>query len=184
MDENELMQGLEEKTTNKIGKKLISIIIDDFPTHIAVSDNKIKANKFIKLNGQNIYNDNLNRFKRAHAMNHLHNYIMSILPKTEVPIYRKVKIKYDFFTVINHGDIRRMKSGFLTWLEAKDNYEPDWDIENLASIWIKAINDCLQKAKIIKNDNVKYVTGVSYDFHEIQSYQQRKIVVTIYEDLC
>jgi hypothetical protein len=176
----DLIIGLEERA-NEEGKEVLKIIIDEFPTHIAKTDNKIKENKFIKLNGQSIYNGELNRFSRANVMKHLHDYIMSKLPTLEVPLYKKYRITYHFYTVINHSDIRRLKSGYLTWLEAKDNYEPNWDIDNLAFIWIKAINDCLQKKKIIKNDNVKHIKGISYDFIEIKNHQQRKIVVTIKE---
>jgi len=174
---HELIDGLVEDNYT-IGETLHTMVIYDFPTHIAKTKNKIKENKFIKINNQAIYNDALNRFSRAIAINNLKDYVSYKLCNQVYKIKSKVTVNYEFHTVINHGDIRR-KNGTILWKIAKDDYRPCWDISNLAFIWMKVIDDTLEKLKIITNDNVKFVSGGSYQFVEVKDYRKRKIVIRL-----
>jgi hypothetical protein len=164
----------------------MNIILNKFPTHLAKTNNKVKANKMQKLNGQSIYNGAINRFTRAKIMENMHNYLIgAFMPHKEVlqecleemyPIEPEIHIH----TVINHGDIS-MRSGKICWKPAEPDYEPRWDIYNLASIWIKAIEDALSKSGIIPDDNVKYIRGGRYKFTEVKDIEDRKIIIKFKE---
>lgn len=149
---------------------------------MAKTGNKVKANKMIKLNNQSIYNSNLNRFGRNIVMHNMHEYlkaeIQPLLHKEILPGTFPIKIKFTFETVINHGSIS-MRSGKLCWKPAEPDYVPTWDIENLATIWTKAIADTLTMLKIIPDDNVEYVSGISYEFVPIEKLEERQITIEL-----
>lgn len=156
-----------------------------FPTHIARSDNKFAPNKMQKINNQAIYNGSLNRFARAIVMNNLHDYL-AVHMHTYLPAFLRsgvqfpVCVELEVHTVINHGDIS-MRKGKTCWKPAKPGYEPGWDIENLASIWIKALNDVFTRSKFIPDDNVKYIDCVGYKFEQVKTLEDRKLVIKIDE---
>lgn len=150
-------------------------------THIACTDNKIKANRLIKVNGQTIYNGALNKFKRAIVVNNMHYYFdYNIPPEMLGMSLDKVKrIEYTFHTVINHGNIS-MRSGNKVWLKAKPGYEATWDIDNLAFIWIKTINDALVSAKVLKDDNASIMKKGRYQLKEVEHIDDLELEVRIY----
>lgn len=162
------------------------IEIPEFPTHIAKTDNKYAANKMIKINNQSIYNGAINRFTRAVVMNNMHAYLAVQLHEY-LPLFLRESITFpvcvdvEIHTVINHGDIS-MRKGKICWKPAVEDYEPGWDIENLAAIWIKALNDVFTRSKFIPDDNVKYISCVSYKFVEVADLQDRKLIIKINED--
>lgn len=159
------------------------ISISNFPTHIAKTNNKTKSNKMIKVNNQAIYNSNLNRFSRNIVMKNLHNYLIKeIKPYKETFLresYRPpFEIEITIFTVINHGSIS-MRDHKISWKYPTEDYIPNWDIENLATIWIKAICDSLVMLKIIPDDNISYINKISYKFKEVENLTDRKLVIKI-----
>jgi len=153
------------------------IRLKNFPTHIAVSDNKTYANRYMKINGQSIYNGKLNRFSRNIAIKNLHNYITSQLPKNKKITEYPIKIKYLFKVVKNYGSISRRKEKII-WKPYKDNYRANWDIDNLAGIWIKAINDTLVKNKIIIDDTVVFIKGGDYEVEFVDDIKKMEIILT------
>ena len=157
----------------------MKIILKEFPTHIAKTDNKIADNKMLKINNQAIYNGYINRFTRNIVMANLHNYIKSELKVLKQPIFTyPVSITVSIYTVKNHGSIS-MRSGKVCWKPVKKNYIPTWDIENLASIWIKAINDSLVQEGIIPDDNIDYINSIKYKYYEVEKLEDRKIEIII-----
>jgi hypothetical protein len=153
------------------------IVLDKFPTHIEYTDNKTAPNKFIKINNQSIYNGKLNRFSRAIAVKNLHGYIESKIKQSCCPIQKyPITITYIIKTVKNHGSIS-MRKGKLYWKEANASYVPNWDIDNLAFLWIKAINDTLVKSGIIPEDNVSYVKGGKYKIKYVKDLNNREIII-------
>lgn len=161
------------------------IILNKFPTHIAKTDNKIASNKMIKINNQAIYNGALNRFARNIVMKNLHDYISKNLLLYK-HLYKReshsfpMNIKVIIYTVINHGNIS-MRSGKLIWKLPEEDYKPNWDIENLASIWIKAINDSLTLTGFIPDDNISYINSISYEYIEVKDFEDRKIEIHLDE---
>ena len=155
----------------------MKIVLKQFPTHIAYTDNKYAPNKMKKLNNQNIYNGALNRFSRAIAMRNLHHYIIDQIPKGMVIDKYPIKIHYLFKTVKNHGSISMRKTG-ICWKPPKDDYKANWDIQNLAMIWMKAGDDALTRAGVIIDDNVAFVQGSSYDLKFVEKLEDREIIIT------
>lgn len=151
----------------------------DFPTHIAKTNNKKAPNKMLKINNQAIYNGYINRFARNTVINNMQGWIDMQIPSSTPPISEyPVKIRFVIYTVRNHGSIS-LRKGKLCWKEPEEDYEPNWDIENLASIWIKTITDVLTKRGIIPDDSVQYVNNIEYKFREVKDLTKRKIEVTI-----
>lgn len=163
---------------------MLEFIIKEFPTHIAKTNNKVAPNKMIKINNQAIYNSNLNRFARNIVMSNMHNYIKSqLMPykpfiKKSKKQFKSLSIHLEINTVINHGSIS-MRGNKLNWKKAMGNYVPNWDIENLATIWLKALIDSLVQIGLIPDDNVKYVKKISYEFKEIEMLEDRYFKIII-----
>lgn len=165
----------------------MEITLPKFPTHLPKTNNKIKANKLIKLNGQSIYNGALSRFGRAIVMNNFHDYLVPEFKKFKDAIHAQMdlgELKYplvvvlNFYTPINHGNIQ-VRKGKLVWKPAEPDFEPSWDIDNLASIWMKPVKDSLAMAGIIPNDNVKFIRGGGYLFNEVSDIEDRKLVIKL-----
>jgi hypothetical protein len=159
------------------------IAITEFPTHLAKTNNKYKANKMQKLNYQSIYNGSLNRFGRANVMNNMHDYLIDKLePYREKFLEENISfpaaVHLEIHTVINHGDIS-MRSGKVCWKPAPEDYEPSWDIDNLSGIWMKGLKDSLVLAKLIPDDNVKYINYGAYSFVQVDDISQRKLLIKI-----
>ena len=49
----------------------------------------------------------------------------------------------------------------MIWKKHKPDYKPNWDLDNLAVLWIKIINDTLTQKGIIVDDTVEYVQGLN-----------------------
>ena len=163
---------------------MIKFTLKEFPTHVAKTDNKVAPNKMIKINNQAIYNGYINRFTRNTVIGNMHSWLMGRLKlvwipaKSILPLDLPVSITVNIYTVKNHGSIS-MRSGKLCWKPVKASYKPNWDIDNLASIWIKCICDVLVKEGIIPDDNIENVNKISYKYFEVQDIKDRKLVIII-----
>lgn len=160
---------------------VMHVILDKFPTHIEKTNNKIKEDKFIKINNQAIYNSGLSRFSRNTVMKNLSSYIIRTLKPQFKPSETKtlefpLNITISICTVINHGSISR-RNGNIMWKYPSEDYVPNWDIDNLGVIWGKAILDALVKLKIIPDDNVNYVKSVTYGFIPVEDIEDRQILI-------
>ena len=160
---------------------MVKIILDKFPTHIEKTANKIAADKFIKITNQSIYNGALNRFGRAIVVKNMHDYIISCVPEGLKVINYPVKPKYTFYTVRNHGNIRRTKKGEISWKPPASDFKATWDDDNLAFIWMKTIRDAFTKVGVWEDDNVDFVRGSDYDIVFIDDIKDRKITIEIKE---
>lgn len=153
------------------------ILLDKFPTHIAVTGNKIAKNKYMKITNQSVYNGALNRFARAHAVDNMHKYIMSCIPPDITSIPTPTKPHFTFYTVRNHGNVRRMKNGDISWKEPAVGFEATWDDDNLAFLWMKTFRDAITKAGLWKDDNVDYVRGGNWDLFFVNHIDDRRIII-------
>lgn len=157
---------------------LATISLPKFPTHLPKS-----GKTMWKVNGQSIYSKALNEFARAIVVNKAHEYIVDEITKQglkDLKLNKSMVIVYEFTTVYNHGNISYRK-GKLTWKPAAKNYEPNWDIENLASFWTKVGNDALTIGGVIIDDNVRFIKGTSHIFHQCDHIDNRVIQIKIYE---
>ena len=71
-----------------------------------------------------------------------------------------------------------MRGGKICWKPVKDDYKSNWDIQNLAMIWMKAADDALQKAGVIVDDNSDYINGEKYDVEFVENLIDREIIIT------
>jgi len=149
-------------------------------THIAYTQNKIKADKKMKINGQSIYNGSLNKFKRAIVVENLHYYFNYNIPDEylNLNLGKVESINYIFHTVINHGSIT-MRNGNRCWKPAKKDYIPNWDIKNLRDIWEKTGDDALVLSKVILDDNVGVLKKGYYEFREVGHIDDLELEVII-----
>ena len=166
-------------------KELYKIVLKKFPTHVKISRNKKVPDRYMKVNGQNLYNGKLNPFARAIAMDEIHKYVIKQL-KGISPIAKPIYIEYTFRTVINHGDIRRIhfKKDNVTkiiWKKPKEGYKASYDLDNMSYVWIKGFQDSLEIAGIIEDDTVDFVQGYSVNFERVEEFDEREIVIKLYE---
>lgn len=139
---------------------MIDVIRISMPllSHIAKSQNKIAKDRYWKINNQAIYNGTINTFTRALIVDNMHKYIASYIPENlhNRKLKKIISISYHFFTVINHGDITR-RNDKLCWKPAKEDYQPTWDLNNMADFWVKTGNDTLSLVGLITDDNVSVI---------------------------
>lgn len=159
---------------------MVEIRFPEFPTHVPYTNNKRAPNKFIKVNSQSLYNGKLARFGRSEAVRNLHRFFLRNIPKRLKIRNYPIRIKYIIKTVINHGAISLRKGG-ICWKYPSEEYIPNWDIENLAAIWIKTGNDSLVRAKVIPDDSIDYVTNIEYEFQSVDNLEDREIIIQIFD---
>jgi len=149
-------------------------------SHVACTDNKSKKNKMWKINGQKIYDGSVNKFKRAIIVNNMHHFIINSLDD-EVLNLKIPKVKhmyYVFNTVKNHGSIS-MRLGKKSWKPAEPSYKSNWDIYNLASFWIKVIDDALTEAGVLIDDNTDVIQEARYKFVEVEHIDDMELEIII-----
>ena len=161
--------------------EVIRIVIPEFITHV----NKSKV-KYIKINGQNIYNGKLNPFTRAKMVKQMHEYVKPFIDEElkgrDLSRLYPLSIHLELHTPINHGNIRLLKTG-ISWKPATDGFIATWDADNLW-IWGKIFNDSLTEGGYIEDDSVSYVTtsgGVK--FRAVDHFDDRKLVFVIQKDV-
>lgn len=147
-----------------------------FPTHVPKNKN---GTKWWKINNQSIYNGYVNRFTRAVVIENMHNYIMNELPDN-ISFNKPVQVDVIVRTVKNHGSVSR-RSGKTCWKKPEKDYEPNWDEDNLTSIWTKAIRDSLTKKGIVPDDNVQYIKGGYRGIEFVEELENREILIIIKE---
>ena len=82
------------------------------------------------------------------------------------------------------GNVKRLTNKdtgdkYISWKPARKDYEPNWDIGNLALVWLKCLDDVIVKKGILKDDSILYLTKTSYEFIEVETLKERKLVYTL-----
>lgn len=151
------------------------------PSHVAKTDNKTTPNKMFKINNQALYSQSLNYFARAIVMKNMHNHILAHID-TDVKIKKVYHLIYKFGVVINQNNIRFVK-GKIQWKKPKKDFIPNWDADNLASIWKKAGNDALVMSGILKDDFINVINITSYAFEFVEELEDSFLEITLkYEE--
>jgi len=161
-------------------KEVIKITIPEFMTHAQKS--KLK---YLKINGQAIYNGSLHPFTRAKVVKQMHEYVKPFIDEElkgrDLSRLFPLSIRLEVHVPINYSSVRRLK-GEIRWSPPKDGYIANWDVDNLW-IWGKVFNDELTESEYITDDSVSYVTdsgGVR--FKEVATFKERKLVFVITKD--
>lgn len=161
-------------TGNKNSRALYQVTIPEFKTHVKQSKHKDK-----KINGQSIYTGSHHRVRYL-LMKQIHEYLKLFIKKHKTPISKDpVELHVEVHAPINYGDVRKRK-GIVLWDFAKEGYEPSWDLDNFSWIWVKGIQDVLQKQNVLEDDTVKFIRRVSYEFIPVEDLKDRKLVITVY----
>lgn len=156
-------------------------IIIPLLTHVRKTKNKIKSDRYIKINNQAIYNGNLNHFSRAIVVEYLHEHFSNNIEPEIKGLNiesNNISLIYEFYTVLNHGDVRKTKNG-ISWNPPKKDYTPSWDLDNLADLWTKIGNDTLVMDNVIKQDTVQFIKEKICRFVEIKELFDARIELTI-----
>jgi hypothetical protein len=67
----------------------------------------------------------------------------------------------------------------VQWKLPAEGYKPNWDIGNLALIWLKCLDDVLIKKGILPDDTVEYLRRTTYEFIPVTNFKDRKLVYKI-----
>ena len=143
-----------------------------FKTHFACTDNKVKANRYMKANGQILYNQSLSRFARNYFMTNMHDYIMDYLEGYKVSDF-PIEIKLTIYLIRNYQSVRRLKGEIR--FPPNIDLEPNYDLDNIALIWRKAILDSLTLAGVIPDDNVNYIRKITDEIKFVSNPLEMKI---------
>ncbi len=146
----------------------MKIVLPEFPTHV----NKSKSS-YMKVGYNRIY-AGINHFVRAKMVSQLHSFISKHIPDGITCEY-PAEMHLTIYCPINWGSVRMYK-GKISWKKPADNYEPNWDLDNLATLWLKCINDVLVHKGIFPDDTVKYIRKATYEFKECDDLTDRRIV--------
>lgn len=159
---------------------MVSEIKLEFPkfiTHVPQS-----KNKHLKIGYNRIY-ASAHHTVRAALVAAMHGYIEKHIPKN-LTIQTPVETKLIIYAPVNYGNVKKLKdkktlSWKLSWKPPRDGYRPNWDIGNLAMVWLKCLDDVLIKKGLLPDDTIEYLTKTSYEFVPVKTLEERKLVYEI-----
>jgi hypothetical protein len=117
---------------------------------------------------------------RAIIVANMHHFVINSLDDSilNLNLEKLIRVEYQFYTVINHGDISR-RSGKTCWKPPIEDYKITWDLNNLSDIWIKTGNDALTEAKVIADDNAGVIRKTSYELILVDHIDDLELVINI-----
>jgi hypothetical protein len=155
----------------------ITLEFPEFITHIPQS-----KNKWVKIGYNKIYASG-HHMMRSALVAAMHGYIEKHIPPN-LDIQAPVETHLTVYAPINFGNVKRLKNkktgkAYISWKPARDTYIPNWDIGNLAMIWLKCLDDVLIKKRLLPDDTVEYLKKTTYEFVEVPTLKERKLVYKI-----
>jgi hypothetical protein len=147
-------------------------------THFACSDNKIKANRYMKANGQILYNQQLGRFARNFFMINMHKYITDYVKDYKVEVY-PIEMELIFHLIPNYQGVRRVKGEIR--FPKNPQLDPTYDLDNVSSLWKKAIQDTLTINKVITDDTANIIRKTTEEIIFIENPEEMFIEINIKE---
>jgi len=155
----------------------IKLEFPEFITHIPVS-----KNNWVKI-GYNKIHASVHYTTRAALVAAMHGFIEKHIPDN-LSIDTPVETKLTVYAPVNYGVMKMIKDKKTgkrktSWNPPADNYKPNWDIGNLALIWIKCLDDVLIKKGILPDDTVEFLRRTQYEFVPVSNLRNRKLVYKI-----
>ena len=152
----------------------IKLEFSEFITHIPQS-----KKKFIKIGFNRIYASSHYSTRDA-LVSAMHGYIKKHIP-INMTIQTPVRTELIIYAPINYGNVKLLKdrktgNRYLNWKPAAKGYKPNWDLDNLAVLWIKCINDVLIKKGLLPEDTVEFIQKTSFEYEEVKTLKERKLV--------
>lgn len=164
-------RGKVKKALEDIPKKykattydLLGYALDDKGQKIIANPLAAGTAKYIPINGQIFYSQSGGQFTRAKIVKALHEYYTEMLEGIE-PFVTKdypLVMTVNWFCPYSHKTL---------------------DNTNFASVYIKTFEDVLTNMGIIKDDEVRYITGSFPIYTPVDDFEDRKIIFTFYQDL-
>jgi hypothetical protein len=156
---------------------MTSGIVLEFPefiTHIPVN-----KKEFLKI-GYNKIHASMHFATRAALIKAMHGYIEDHI-NDNLTIQGPIETRLVVYAPINFGNVKLItdkKTGKkrISWNPADKEYKPNWDIGNLAMIWLKCLDDVMIKKGILPDDTVEHLRKTSYEFVPITHLKDRKLV--------
>lgn len=148
-----------------------------FPTHISLT-----KTKWQKISFNTVYSSP-HFIIRNKFISVMHSFAEKHIP-TDIKIEGPVRIILEIHVPLNFGNVKskmNKETGQreISWKKPTKDYNPTWDIGNLSMLWDKCLCDCVIKAGILPDDNVKYIIGGTYKFIEVEHLNDRKLVFKI-----
>lgn len=145
-----------------------------FITHIPTSKNKA-----IKIGYNQLYSSPHYTVRSA-LVNAMHGYIEKNIPDN-LDIKSPLQTHLSICVPVNYGNVKRIrdrKTGRykINWKPARDDYKPNWDLDNLAMVWIKCLNDVIKKKGVIKEDTIEFIKKTTYEYVEVKTLDERKLI--------
>lgn len=155
----------------------LKIEFPEFITHVPLSRNKWQKIGYNKIHASAHFH------VRSAFVAAMHKYIEKHMPKNH-EVALPVETHLIIYAPINYGDVKRIKNkqtmkGRILWKPAPPGYSPRWDIGNLALVWIKCLDDVLQKQGILPDDTVEFLKKTTYEFREVPTLAERKLVYSL-----
>lgn len=156
---------------------MVSAIKLEFPEFIT----HIPQNKklWVKI-GYNKIHASAHFATRAALVAAMHGYIEKHIP-ANLTIQRPIETKLTVYAPINFGSVKMTLNSQtgkrqINWKPALKTYKPNWDIGNLALVWLKSLDDVLIKKGILPDDTVEYIHRTTYEFVPVKDFKDRKLV--------
>lgn len=152
----------------------IQLEFPNFITHVPQS-----KNVWVKIGYNKLYSS-AHYTVRAAFVAAMHRYIESHIPDN-LEIESPIETELIIYAPMNFGNVKRLKNketnqSYISWSPARKDYVPNWDIGNLALVWLKCLDDMLIKKGIIKEDTIEFLRKTSYEFRPVAQLDQRKLV--------
>lgn len=156
---------------------MVSELTLEFPafiTHIPVN-----KNNWIKI-GYNKLHAGVHYQQRAALVAAMHSYIENHIPENLI-IQGPVETHLTVYAPRNFGSVKMIKNPQtnkrkITWNPPLKYYKPNWDIGNLALVWLKSLDDVLIKKGILPDDTIEFLRRTTYEFVEVPTLNERKLV--------
>jgi hypothetical protein len=155
----------------------IKLEFPEFITHVPQS-----KNKWVKIGYNRIY-ASAHYTVRAAFVAAMHKYIEQHIPENVI-IKAPVETELIIYAPVNFGNVKRLqdkktKRSYVSWKPARPDYKANWDIGNLALVWLKCLDDMLIKRGMLKDDTIEYIRKSSYEFRPVENLKDRKLVYKI-----
>lgn len=146
----------------------------EFITHIPIN-----RKDFVKIGYNKIYTG-VHFSQRSSLVAAMHGFIEKFIPEdikmqgpVETSLIIYAPINYGVMKLITDKETGRKK---INWKPAAEGYKPNWDLGNLALMWLKCLDDVVIKKGIIPDDTIEHIQKTSYEFIPVNNLSERKLV--------
>lgn len=152
----------------------LTLEFPEFITHIPKS-----KKEWVKI-GYNKIHAGVHFSTRGALVAAMHGYIEKHIP-ANLTIHGPVETYLTVYAPINYGSMKMLldkETGRrrISWNAPLKNYKPNWDIGNLALIWLKCLDDVLIKKGILPDDTIEFLQRTTYEFKSVPTFKERKLV--------